>query len=274
MLDVGSFFRRVPAGLALEQRLLIDAMAFSIDAVYTSYDAMRARAALIGIPDKGMDHGNLVYLTMQARAVIDHGDMLVQLLSSFLREYTLEVTGEFEHVAMDIEIIQFLRNYCGKWQTLRDSRNFFAHINGNLAKLSAIDRATPVHGSLSYIHFRGNGEDKLPKASIITICAGALSHDKYSASSANPCGKEIEYPVGMFEFHSFGRRIRDRQSINLSDFFFDTQSVVQKFDNEIQEHITQQLKIYAREQGHEEEKILGRRASGLTVVMDIEFQET
>lgn len=89
------------------------------------------------------------------------------------------------------------------------------HLHGNIKNIANRKTALPpLFGALSFctvtkdqIYQGDDGESTFRRCRVVTVTAGALTHPEHIFQGANPAGRRMELPVGLFEFQAFEHKV-------------------------------------------------------------------
>lgn len=242
----------------------MDACGVSLDAVDRAMRRMRAAAAQIEVPGGKTPDVVRSALFGDAWSIVDQAHMLRSLLHELSTEINVPAFREFAAVSEAAT-------------TLRNKMN---HLHNNIANLAAKKGGQPLHGALSFCVHRlseagerkvasGAGIDQpsdLAPSYIVTLTLGPMLQKNHTFWPANPAGRKIEFPIGCFQLHAFDI------VLDLSAIARAAKQVFQAFETDVAKACMELIQSAAKNE-EEAKKLLAPQATGITLVMTIQYAE-
>jgi hypothetical protein len=258
MITENSFFRKIPAAISLEQRLIWEGAGWAIETISWSFDTLKAAASKIQPESTPFP----AFIARESFAccwsIIDQCHMLRQMLRR-------------TQPRQDGPTHRFLE----KFEAVTLIRNAMDHLHQNIKNI-ANDKEprSPLFGALSFcavasgdLDMSNPSEPLVRRCRAVTLTAGALTHPQHVLHASNPAGRLIEAPVGLFEFEAFKHRV------NFSDLINDLAALVRHYDTVVKDDQEVQLREFARKNELDEDKILGNYVGSLMITAVIEFDD-
>jgi hypothetical protein len=258
MITENSFFRKIPAAIALEQRLIWEGAGWAIETISWSFDTLKAAASLIQPESPPFPASLAREIFACCWSIIDQCHMLRQMLRR-----TQPPQDGPTHRFLD------------KFEAVTLIRNAMDHLHANIKNI-AHDKEprSPLFGALSFcaltsddLDMSNASEPVVRRCRVVTLTAGALTHPQHIFHASNPVGRLIQAPVGLFEFEAFKHRV------NFSDLINDLAALVRHYDTVVKSDQEMQLREFARKNELDEDKILGEYSGSLMITTVIEFDD-
>lgn len=258
-----SFLKRLPRGIHLQERLVLDALGFSLGCIALNIARLRKAALEIAVPPTAIDDAIRFGLFADAWSIVDQGHVVRSLLRTL---------PDISHPT--------LSSFVERHEAATLLRNRMDHLHANIPNLAKLtERRPPIHGALSFLRpkLSDSGAAKLSAGSmpcdphdyttsyIFMLTAGSFTHDHHTANIVNPAGRLIEYPVGAFMLHAFDEKV------DLSELAHDAAKISKAFDNDIRPQVEELIRKHAAANGASAEELLEPKAAGLLTVLHIEF---
>lgn len=258
MLSEKSFFKKIPAIITLEQRLIWEGAGWAIQMTFWSYEQMRSAAARI-------DSRSLEYPTLVAQEMFAHAWSIIDqthMLRTILKRTSPREGGPTSTFIKKYEVVTLIRNSMD-------------HLHNNIKNIAKNKSPRPpLFGALSFCIVRPeqiivseNGDTNISGCRTVTITAGALTHPHHQFGFRSPMGRLIELPVGLFDFQAF------EQKTSFSELIADLRTLVEHYDTVVKADQETQLRTFARENGLEEERVVNEHNAALVLAMDFSFNE-
>lgn len=199
------FLRRLPIGLELQERILLETIANCLDAITLAMTRIRLNSKKLA-ELACVEPRNLSEVPSELRtalfsdtwSMVDSSYALLQVLKR-LKLSGYEAAHEFQKLG----------------DTISGLRNKMDHLASNAKNLADGQKfTTPLLGELSFCFFKGSKVDARSLSfSVINILSGSLTKPKHTSTMLTPLGRTIKYEVDLFQFQAFG------YSLDLSDLF-------------------------------------------------------
>jgi hypothetical protein len=258
MIKDDSFFKNIPAALDLKQRLTWEAAGWAIQMISLSFDRLRSAASRIDAASSTYPTSLAPEIFASCWSMIDQCHMLRQILAS-----TSPRPGGVT------------QNFIDKFEAVTLIRNVMDHLHTNIDNLANSKKPMPpVFGALSFCAIANEdliieanvAEPTARECRIVTLTAGALTHPQTRFRAANPLGRLLELPVGLFQFEAF------KNVVDFSDLIASLKALVHHFDTVVKPDQEIQLRDFARQNNLDEEKILTESNVSLMTVVVIGFE--
>lgn len=182
-----SFLRALPDCLDPVQRMRLDALVFSTDALRQCWLSLRELAAAAGELPLEMTGPEKTAFFLHAWAIVDHLNAIRQLLRSLL--------PNGDPFAMPTQLANAL-------DTAQTMRNGMDHLNQkipNLAKKKGPQSA--IFGAISYFFYLSETSGRIV---ILTI---GMTHGSENWAVMNPAGKPVSAPADLFTLAAFDTQL-------------------------------------------------------------------
>jgi hypothetical protein len=241
MISENSFFKKLPEGMNLEQRLILEGIGWAIQMLSLSYDKLKAAASQVDVTSDTYPTSQATEMFACCWSIVDQCHMLRNLL-------------ERMNPATDGLIATFIE----KFEAATLIRNAMDHLHqkiSNIAKKK--DPMPPLFGALCFavisnedISDSGTGLVVIKGGTLVVLTAGALTHPTHKFQFDSPPGRVTEIPLGMFQFTAF------EHCIDVSQMMIDLAALVAHFETVVKSNQEQQLREFARKNNLEEDKVL------------------
>lgn len=246
MISEGSFLRRIPLAYETHGRMELEAIAFSIDAIYLKHERISQWAAKCE-PESFLKtpYRERLELFLDLWSIVDQADALRRLLHKIR---TNESVLEFRKIA----------------EAAQSMRNSMDHLSQNIPNIAnKKGQVFPVYGVFSFGRFYlDEAGVEIEEVKIYTITAGSLTHKAHTWPVPNPLGKVLDIPVGMFEFSAFDR------TLDVSALARSLNGIVNFFDTRVRSGIETAIKSAAEEKGMDAEPMLSEIAGSIATVIE------
>ena len=227
-------------------RMELEAIAFSIDAIYLNHQRISQWAARCE-PKSFLKtpYRERLELFLYLWSIVDQADALRRLLRKIR---TNESVLEFRKIS----------------DAAQSMRNSMDHLSQNIPNIAnKKGHVPPVYGAFSFgrFHFDEAGVE-IEDFEIYTITAGSLTHKAHKWPVPNPLGKILDIPVGMFEFSAFDR------TLDVSALVRCLSGIVHLFDTRVRNRIETAIRSAAEEKGLDAEPMLSEYAGSIATVIE------
>ncbi|HEY9686093.1 MAG TPA: hypothetical protein V6C52_03865 [Coleofasciculaceae cyanobacterium] len=251
------FLRAIPLSLDLKQRIALEAVSFSLDAIIGSYNQivyLLSQFSHSKISD--INREERVYIFTNIWTMIDQTHLINQLLKEIYTPMKKHPEEDDLHLGVVIDEkkeLEFIDTYLATYSAvISDLRNKMDHLRVNLNNLSNAKKIEPIHGSLSYIC--SNIEELRQEGifHIVVLFTGNLTHKNHKLPVINPtkyAGEDINVPVDCLMLSAFGRKIY------ISELFTDTTKLKDTLNNVFGKRVKESLLQYAQENNLDTQEI-------------------
>jgi hypothetical protein len=259
MLPDNSFLRRLPANLAPVDRIRLEALVFSSDALIHAYLSLCELAARVGDTDHSFTPRDRVALFSYAWTIVDQLHVLRQLIRAIVKD----PPGPNQ--------IKFLK--LSESATLM--RNRMDHLTGLVKNLSAQKGPrSPLFGALTYFlvepkHIQAGSNPAIALGgSLVTIASGSVPEAKALFQLGNPMSRTIRPPVSQFILTAFD------WSLDIDATLEALEVILTRTAADVEKSITRQCEAEAARSGTDMATLLTPQPIGdFVLVMDIDFRE-
>ena len=250
MLTNESFLRNIHVGMLPVQRLALEGVGFSLDALGYAYSRLRdAAGTFAALSQEDFKDAELSPLFVNAWAIADHTHLARKLLES---------------LAFDDPPI---KAFIAETVEATKLRNKLHHIHSNLLNLAKMAVGAPLFGALSFDCLTDDDVKQLPDGTLqllgwrgIVVNAGKPVEMIHTIAEGT-AGVKIEFPVGRFLLQAFDR------TVNLSELVFSAQRLVEFFDTKMKARIEAKVRKAALIAGLDPEEEL--KKTGLSLVWEL-----
>lgn len=247
LVPPGSLFRATPDVVSGAERLRIDALAFSADALSHAWNTLREIATDLGSDTDRLTTRQRMAMIMAAWSIVDHLNVVRQIVRSLVG------TGEPGPLT---------ERLLSTTETAWKLRNQMDHLNqnaGNLAKGKG--KRSALFGSLSYVFVPDPAE---PKAFLMLVQTGMI-HGSESWKVVNPGGRRIYPPADLFELSAFGMDIELGPPIAAYRDWLAATAI------DWEDQLSKQISTLAKSTGKSEEELRAHRGGGYLIAMALNF---
>lgn len=255
MIPNDALIRRIPAFIAEEQRLRIEAIVFASDAIAACLDDVRAIANNIGDKIDSISRSQRTRIFICAWTIVDGIHAIRNLMQS------LHFTSAK------------IQDFIEKYESATLLRNKFDHLNQNVENLAQSQRRRPpIFGALSYCYLPPTEVQKVreganPKcASLVTLTTGKI-RTPWGVQMFNPLNRDVTVPVGGFQFEAFD------QTIVLEEAVDALEAVVLELNDGLNVQITDIARQLSKDSGKSVDELMRYDSEGLHLSIEIEFPD-
>jgi len=249
MSDTKDFLRHPPQGIELKQRLSFEGIWYSIRAIQIAFERLESDSLPFTKDRSSKANLDPTGLFLEAWSIVDRADSLIQLL-----------LVESKRISTPP-----IKKFLSKYSAVRNLRNKMNHLAQNLNNLAdSKSNQPPIYGALSFVHATPTKDGKIKKASVILLTAGSFKN-KSTLPVANPAGRSLKVPVGLFQIAAFN------EQISLSGLFKDAIELREYFEKELAPMVRDKVVQEAKKKGIDVKEALSPAMEGLHVIMDVEF---
>jgi hypothetical protein len=257
MLPRDAFLKNLPICLDPAERLALEAIGFSLDALGYAYRRLlEAAGELAAYGEAKLAEFDLTPIFVNAWAIIDHAHLARQLVTS------LKPKGER------------LLAYVAETETATSLRNRVHHIKSNLKNLSNKAETPPLFGAFSFIFTepgdfeqQDEGLPVLRRWQVVAVNSGKPVTTVHLLAKDPGEGQRIEHPVGYLLFHAFDHEV------SLSELLFSAQRLAEAFEADVRPKVEARVRALADEHGVDPDQLLRETGVALVWRMNVEAVE-
>lgn len=245
MIPEDSFLRKIPWVYETHGRMELEAIAFSIDAIYLKHH----RISHWAIKCEPKSFSNTPYLErlelfLDLWSIVDQADVLRRLLGKLRNNNSLD---EFRTLA----------------EAARRMRNRMDHLADNIPNMAnKKGYLMPIYGAFSFGRFYLDAAGvEIDDCEIYSITAGSLTHKSHKWPVPNPLGKILDIPVGMFEFSAFD------ETLDVSSLVRSLNEIVHIFDTSVRKEMEAKIRDVAKEKDLDAETLISEYAGSVATVI-------
>ncbi|WP_373018975.1 hypothetical protein [Thiomicrorhabdus sp.] len=250
MIPENSFLRNIPFSLETKTIMELEAIAFSIDAIYLKHYQVSKWA-------ENCDEVYFINAPYQERL-----ELFLNLWSIVDQAYNLRRL--FKTIKNHVVIERFL-DVTG---SVPNMRNGMDHLPENISNKAAKKGSViPVYGVFSFGKFELEDEGvNVDDCMIYTMTAGSLTHSSHKWPVANlSSGKILDLPVGMFEFTAFD------STLDISALVRHLREIVHLFDTSVRAHVESQIREQSEQKGLDSESLMSKGPGSIATVIKGKF---
>jgi hypothetical protein len=250
IIAADGFLRRLPNVLDSAQRLRLDALTFSADALHHSWCTLQEVAVSIGTNIDSMTTRRRAALFGAVWSIVDHLHVVRQLTQGM--------------VPQGAEVGPLTTKLLEVTEPASLLRNKMDHLGANLRNLASKQgQRNAVFGTLSY--FVADGPP-LTGGTAIVVQTGML-HGKESWRVVNPAGAQFQPPVDLFELSAFDLVLK------LGPAIAHYVAWLRASEKDWEDQINSQVAALPAELGTLQEDLMVHGGAGFTIAVDIAFDE-
>ncbi|WP_186080706.1 hypothetical protein [Burkholderia gladioli] len=245
--------RRLPATVDPVQRVHLESLIFSCDAISISMNRIREIANRHGKEISKATRIERTDMIINSWAVVDcvHIIRWTLLQLKFTRDPVIE--------------------YVDKYDNARRMRNRMDHLPGDAKNVANSKGLPPAYGSLGYVHLDrsdvvlADGVERVKGVTVIVVTSGPLT-DNNLIDVPNPAEKTITLQTCQFELSAFGL------SLNLDDAERDSINLINDISKSNEKQMNEWAEKISKEENIETSTLLAPNASGFTFSARMEFE--
>ncbi|WP_343726709.1 hypothetical protein [Burkholderia seminalis] len=252
MLSDDAYIRKLPAFLDPVQRVHLESLAFSADAIAISISRIKHIANQYGTQISSASSTERTEMIIHAWTIVDCVHVIRQTLTAlkFKKESVV--------------------NYISKYDSARTLRNKMDHLTGNAKNVSNSKGTSPTYGCLGYIYISNedltfaNGTTTPAAAHSMCVMSGTVLGEQ-KLKIINPAGKELRMPSCLFELDAFG------ESISLEQAAEDSIGLISELSSSTEKELRDAAEKISTDHNVSKEELLAHHAAGVSVCVRIEF---
>jgi hypothetical protein len=258
MLSNISFLRNLPIAILPEERLKLEAIAFSLDSIQYSYNGMRDAAfGISNTTTLDSIFENRLALFSHAWGLVDQ----IHALRCLLKTMRMEPNGVLE---------KFVNSY----ENASLARNYMDHVHQNIKNLSISKKQRPpIFGSINFclieekhlVYDDVDGCKKMTGCCLITVPSGRMVNNLITIGE-HLGGEQIEYPVGRFMLS-----VKDL-TIKLSKSWIDANDVANRFETHVRNSYEELIRNDAMKRMINPDEILSQTGSDIVFRCEMAFE--
>lgn len=270
----GEFLKNLPQSLHPKQRVALEGISFSIDAIEIKY------LRILSVLSQHRDAVSISSMTSLEKtsvfsdvwSIIDHVHAINQLLYNSQKKQKNDENTDLIIDLEDTDITEVMSKYDQNFSTkIRSLRNQMDHLGGNLNKtISKKAVQPPLFGSLSYL-LTNPEELKEGKLDVVVLSSGPHIKKTHDYAAINPCdfaGKPVNSPVDYIELNAFD------EILNITELFHSIISIKNLYNTTIAAIFEESFKKYAEDKGISFEDLIKPLAGSFTGVLHMQTAES
>jgi len=257
MLPDNSFLRRLPANLAPVNRIRLEALVFSSDALIHAYLSLCELAARVSDTDHSFTPRDRMALFSYAWMIVDQLHVLRQLIRAIVNDPPGPNQAKFLELSESAHLM----------------RNRMDHLAGLVKNLSAQKGPrAPLFGALTYFlvepkHIQA-GTNLATGGSFVTIASGSVPGATARFQLGNPMSRPIRPPVSQFVLTAFD------WSLDIDAAMEALEVILTRTATDVEKSIIRQCEAESARSGTDMATLLMPQPIGdFVLVTDIEFLE-
>jgi hypothetical protein len=191
MIPDTAFLRQIPTALALEVKLPLSAIAFTIDTIYLRY--LNIKHWALDRLSKDMAPPTLheqIALFVEAWSIVDYTYMARSLLKALPHKATI------------------IDSFVDTFEVATHMRNGMDHVDKQMTNIVKKKNTIPLYGTFSFTAPNlSDTEPRVVTGGRVFAMTSGLTHPPHQFPVIHPWGMEFEYPVGLFSFWAFEMRL-------------------------------------------------------------------
>lgn len=270
----GNFLHNLPKALEAKQRIALEAISFSLDAIDIKYNTIINRLSMYRTVEKVQKMPRLerIAIFSDIWSMIDNAHAIMQLFYGAEKKTKRDEAKKLDFTieGHDSSTGKITKTYYDEYaEPLRVLRNKMDHLSGNLEKIAdkkAIQE--PMFGTLAYIL----SNEKTPENSeldVVILTNSSFVREKHSFMTINPADlrrKNILIPVDHLQITAF-----DSDRINLTNLYEDSLSVREALNTDLASAFAQALRDSAKKRGIKEQDVFETLPGVFTGIMHIKM---
>ncbi|MBR8294948.1 hypothetical protein KDW63_12215 [Burkholderia cenocepacia] len=254
MLSDDAYIRKLPAFLDPVQRVHLESLVFSVDAIAISISRIKHIANQYGTQIGSAKSTERTEMLIHAWTIVDCVHVIRQTLTALKLKKDSIV------------------NYISKYDSARTLRNNMDHLTGNAKNVSNSKGRPPTYGCLGYIYISdedltfANGTIAPVAAHSICVMSGTVL-DEHKLKIINPLEKELRIPSCLFELDAFG------ESISLEQAAEDSIGLISELSSSAEKELRDAAEKISIEHNVSKDELLAHHAAGLSICIRMEFSD-